>query len=988
MFKPYYRDPGVLGENIEPARSYFIPYAPSGEASLPHSTRVHTLNGQWEFTYYESPDDLPEDFVNMPGRGHIPVPSVWQNYGYDRHQYLNMMYPFPCDPPHVPERNPCGIYRREFTLEEWAGLWYLNFEGVDSCLYVWINGQYVGYGQVSHSTNEFNVTPFVRAGVNTVTVAVLKWCAGSYLEDQDKLRMSGIFRDVYLLARPLNHVFDFFVKTELDTGCLEAVITAEITFNGPPVPVRYALYNPAGRLVEQGSAAGGNITIPVKNVLLWNAEHPDLYTLILDTGGEAIRQRIGVRKVETRGRVLLLNGRKFKLRGVNRHDSDPETGYVISREQAVRDLRLMKEHNINAIRTSHYPNAPWFPQLCDEYGFYLIAESDVESHGVTCLYGGNRESNYSLLARDERYAGAILNRVRRNVTRDKNCPSILLWSLGNESGSGPNFERAAAWIKRYEPDFLVHYEGSISEYDGYRMDVSNLDVYSRMYFPVRECVDYLENEAATKPLILCEYIHAMGNGPGDAEDYQEIIDRYDGFAGAFAWEWCDQAVFAGYAENGKKKYCYGGDFGEYPHDGNFCIDGLVCPDRTPHNGLLEFKNVIRPVRAEMIADGTVSFRNQLAFTNLKNAVYADYVVERDGVEISRGTVPELDVEPFGAVPVRLDIPGLGDGKCFLTVTYYQKRNLPLTKAGHVLGFDQLALRGVPRALQPPGCRISAAIHDSEKAVTILGNGFRYVFDKRHGAFAEMTINNQAVLAAPMEYNIWRAPVDNDQYIAQTWRAAGYHRATAGVYQCEASSEDGLAVIKCALSLAPVSLQKTLLIHAIYQIGGDGAIRMSLECRKDPALPYLPRFGIRMFLPKSMSNAEYLGYGPYESYIDKHRASRWGRYSVTASENHEDYLRPQENGSHFGCDEVLVADSNGHGFAIQSEEPFSFNISPYTQEELAKKKHNYELRESPFTVLCLDYAQSGVGSNSCGPELLRKYRFDEEHFTFGLTMRQI
>lgn len=1000
VLKPFYEDPSVLHVGTEPIRSYFVPCASIEETKgcRLSSSRLQMLTGEWDFCFYESPYKLPEDFFlpesDWKGSVSMPVPSVWQNHGFDRHQYTNVNYPFPYDPPYVPRENPVGVYRRTFTAKAWEGRRYLNFEGVDSCFYVYINGEFVGYSQVSHSTSEFDVTSFIKEGENTIVVAVLKWCDGSYLEDQDKLRMSGIFRDVYLLSRPQAHIRDYTVVTRLSNGCSHADVQVSFEFAGGEVPVECALLAPCGKEIGRAAVKNGAVSFPVENPSLWNAEEPVLYTLLICSEGEVISQRVGIREVHIENRTLMVNGKKVKLRGVNRHDSDPFTGSAISTEQAKRDLWLMKNHNVNAVRTSHYPNAPWFPQMCDECGLYLIDETDIESHGCVSLYCGDsdnwwdnhdlRMSNYSRIARDKRFEDAIVDRVQRCVSRDKNCASVLIWSMGNESGGGHSFEKAAAWIKENDPTRLVHYESCYIGTPDWKMDQTNIDMYSRMYLPLAECKKYLEDESNEKPLVLCEYIHAMGNGPGGAEEYEQLIDSYDNFMGGFVWEWCDHAVYMGRTNEGKAKFYYGGDFGEFPHDGNFCMDGLVYPDRTPHTGLLEFKNVIRPARASWNGDGTVTITNKLAFKNLKDELTARYELTQDGELIACGELPEIDCAPGESVKVPVDCAIPGSGRCHLRIVYAQKADAGLVKAGHERGFDQLEVRSAERtAVLPAAGKISAS--ENEREIVITGPDFRYVFDTHLGAFSELIKDNRSLIEKPMEYNIWRAPTDNDRNLRRNWQRAGYDRLLTRTYKSSCRVENGYAVVECDLSLAPIYLERVLTLHAIYTVGGDGVIRVQLSADKTEVLPELPRFGIRLFLKKAEDRVCYLGYGPNESYADKRAASWFGRFETTAATNHEDYLKPQENGSHYGCEKVSVTDLSGFGLGAQSAVPFSFNVSPYTEEELTRKMHNFELEESPYTVFCLDAALNGIGTNSCGPRLEKEYRLDALHLDLDITL---
>lgn len=990
--KKYYENLSYLHIGTEENRSYYIPKSPKDPQDGGQNDRVLPLSGDWEFSFYESVDDLPADFPRASAwedAGTIPVPSVWQMHGYDRHQYTNTRYPFPYDPPYVPQKNPCGAYRRSFRLSGTSGTkTYLNFEGVDSCFYVWINGDFVGYSQVSHSTSEFDVTRFVHDGENMIAVLVLKWCDGSYLEDQDKLRMSGIFRDVYLLRRPEQHIRDFFVHTDPDLESHGAEVRINYDFCGDPIPVTFSLFAPDGSLLEKKPGEDGSVSFHLPQAVFWNAEKPTLYRLLIETADEVIEQAVGIRKIEIRDGVVLLNGTPIKFRGVNRHDSDPETGYAISREQAIRDLRLMKEHNVNAIRTSHYPNAPWFPQLCDQYGFYMIAEADMESHGVADLYRPKIENfaeRSSDIARDPAFGPPILDRIQRCVLRDKNCASIVIWSLGNESGYGSNLENAGRWVKQFDPSRLVHYEGACHKPAVGEDDYSMLDLYSRMYASTKEIEDYFADGKIKKPFIQCEYIHAMGNGPGDAEDYQRLIEKYPGFCGGFVWEFCDHSVYMGRTEDGRKKYYYGGDFGEFPHDGNFCMDGLVHPDRTPYSGFREFKNVIRPVRARW-ANGGIEFTNRLDFTNLKDFLYAEYEVTCNGEVILRGSFPGLDIAPHKSSVISFS-PSLPEqGKCLIRIVYRQKKALPLTPAGQELGFDQLLIRDgvVPSPVPARQSENAVKVSETEKEFVICGMGFRYVFDRISGNFKTLVYHGRPMVTRPLEYNIWRAPTDNDRNVRHEWEDAGFDRAIVRVYRTSAETDGRRALIRCRISLAPVFLQRILTIEAEYQVAADGTIHALLDCRKDMDMPFLPRFGLRMFLPGEMDRAEYFGYGPGDSYCDKHQSSWLGKFSTTADKNFENYHRPQHTGSHWNCDYVLASDGQT-GWSITAEKPFSFQLLHYTQEELTQKSHDFELSRCSDSVLCIDYKVSGIGSNSCGPRLLDRYQFNDSEFTFQLSL---
>ena len=995
--RQFHEDPQILHVGTCPIRSYYLPFADEEESHTGVSSRVFSLNGEWAFRYFESFGQAvdPEEGLcfDEEEMGSIPVPSCWQNHGYGRHMYTNVRYPFPVDPPYVPDENPCGLYVRHFELEEkdQEARWFLNFEGVDSCFYLWVNGEFAGYSQVSHATSEFELTELLQEGDNTLAVLVLQWCDGSYLEDQDKLRMSGIFRDVYLIARPQAFLRDYFVKESFAPDFSHAQVTVELMPEGK-LDLTASLYAPDGTLVATCEHPKDSAVLEVPAPVLWNAEHPAQYTLVLETPDECIVQMVGLRKIEVVDGVVYLNGVNIKFRGVNRHDSDPVTGYTISREQALLDLALMKRHNVNAIRTSHYPNAPWFLQMCSEYGFYVIGEADMESHGMAMRTGLHSLENYADAADDPQFGEAILDRMQRSVIRDKNNAAVVIWSLGNESGWGENFEAAGRWAKEYDPSRLLHYENFLTYHKARKPDFSMLDLYSRMYAPLDQVRDYFagkdldENLPEKKlPFIQCEYIHAMGNGPGDAEDYQQLIMEYDGFCGGFVWEWCDHAVYGGTTPDNRPIYRYGGDFGEFPHDGNFCMDGLVYPDRTPHTGLLEYKNVIRPIRARR-AEGkadTFILHNYLDFTNAEDFLTVSYEISQDGEVLYGGDLELPHLPPHGEAEVVL--PALPEGGvCTLLLSYATKAAGDFCTAGHALGFDEIVLHDEPFFLDAPA-EGPVELEETGDAVVLTGEKFRYVFNKHTGLFDSLVWQNRNYLEKPMGWNLYRAPTDNDQYIRHQWELAGYHRPTVKVYGVQVSRlENGGACVTCQLSIAALTVSPFLRVEAQWAIDAQGRMDASLDCRRDGRFPWLPRFGVRLFMPKDFASVEYFGYGPYESYQDKHQASHLGVYAQAVDAMHEDYLKPQENSSHWGCRYVTLTDG-AYSLTASSETPFSMNVSSYTQEELAEKKHNYELTKCGQTVVCLDYKMSGVGSNSCGPELLPQYRLEEEEFAFRFTL---
>ena len=1001
----YYENLSVLHENTMPARAYYIPASRRMDNLVEHreeSDRMQLLNGTWKFQYFNSIYDIQDSFFeknyDTENFDEIQVPSVWQMAGYDTHQYTNIRYPFPFDPPYVPQDIPCGVYVHtfEYSRDEKAPKSFLNFEGVDSCFYVWINGSYIGYSQVSHMTSEFDVTDVLQDGTNTVAVLVMKWCDGSYLEDQDKFRMSGIFRDVYILKRPKQAISDYHIKTRIED--MLAKVEIEMKFYSP-LNVKISIEDRNGAVVALGSIAEeGTAVLEIASPELWNTENPYLYKLILETENEVIVDHIALRKIEIKDQVIYLNGQKIKFRGVNRHDSDPVTGFTINPEQITTDLTLMKQHNFNAIRSSHYPNAPFFYEMCDKYGFMVIDEADIEAHGPFMIYR-KEDTDYNRFKRwnekiadDPVWEKAIVDRVKLMVERDKNRFCIVMWSMGNESAYGCNFEKALEWTKNFDPDRITQYESARYRNYDETYDYSNLDVYSRMYPALSEIQEYLDKDGS-KPFLLVEYCHSMGNGPGDFEDYFQMIQDNDKMCGGFVWEWCDHAIAHGTAENGKTIYAYGGDHGEEIHDGNFCMDGLVYPDRTVHTGLLEYKNVYRPARVISYdkESGELVLHNYMDFDDLKDYVKISYELTQDGLVISKGKLPEVSAAPHSEGKINLKINVSESGKCYLKFIYHLKKELPLLDEDHILGFDEIEVSQKDAKCQLAEKWVEKTVTDSELQVSeddtqihIKGREFAYTIDRRTALFTEMKFAGREYLNHPMELNIWRAPTDNDMYIKSEWKKAHYDKAYTRAYTTEVVQGKHGVKITSHASVVAETVQKILDVTITWKIEAAGKIDADIAVTKDDEFPDLPRFGVRMFLDKKLSAVRYFGMGPQESYCDKHQAASHGLYHANVDDLHEDYIRPQENGSHYDCEYVELNNSR-YGIVVSAENAFSFNASYYTQEELEKKTHNYELTESDSVVFCVDYALNGIGSNSCGPVVLDQYRFDDVLFRFQFTL---
>jgi len=1009
MLQNYYERPDVLRLGAEPARTWYLPEDPNATVCL---------NGVWDFSWFGSVEDVPETIGSdpLPNPVKMPVPSVWQHQGFDCPQYTNIRYPIPYDPPYVPRENPCGVYRRTFEWNEDGKRCYLNFDGVDSCYYVWVNGEFVGLGKVSHNNTEFDITGKVVPGENTLTVAVLKWCDATYLEDQDKFRCTGIFRDVYLVIRPQEHL-----RNVITDGNMHGDVSVRVDYCNEAVPATATLYAPCGCELAKAEIIDGKADFKVENPQLWTAETPTLYTVIIEAAGETIRRRVGLRTIEVKDGVVLVNGLPVLFRGVNRHDSDPYVGPAVDREHVKRDLRIMKEHNVNAIRTSHYPSMPCLYEMADEYGFYVVSESDIEIHGAqTSAPFSNWETQcaqWALLADDPAYHDAIVDRVQRNVLQFRSHSCIVMWSLGNESGYGPNFEDAARWIRATDPTRLVHYEGIYAYSDKFTPDHTVVDTHSRMYTSPADIRDYFakaldlserglringayalwpadayapakiegDDRPVVKPYILCEFAHAMGNGPGSFEEYWQVFEDYPGMCGGFVWEWCDHAVCVGSKADGTEKMRYGGDFGEFPHDGNFCMDGLVLPDRTPSKALLEFKNVIRPARCTgLTADGKgVVVNSKLDHGDLGEYATLRWQLLEKGVEAASGACELPSFAPHGTMEIALGLPEAGEDASLL-LTWVLKHDTALVKAGHVLGFDQVEItRKAPETAKLTGGDVKLSQHGHVIAVD--GETFHYVFDTKLGSFCKMVSHNRPLIDAPMTYNIWRAPTDNDMYLRKQWSAWGYDCAEPRTYGTTCEIKDGCAVIACEVALLPVYRQRAATIHAVYTIDAKGVVSAKLDVERKENAMTLPRFGVRLMMPRAFGKARYLGYGPGESYSDCRCSAYRAQFEAKVGEMESPYLKPQEAGSHWGCDWAELSCACGMTLRVQADAPFSFSASEYTQEELTAKAHIDEIEKCGQTVLCIDYKQNGIGSNSCGPVPEEQYCFNEKKFTFSFSL---
>ena len=984
----YHQSTETLHVGCEKPRAYFVPFpcgCASKNAERGESTFFKSLCGEWSFKFFKSVNDVCD--LSTEGSDKLTVPMSWQmalGRGYDVPNYTNVNYPIPYDPPFVPDENPCGLYSRKFTVPAaMAGKKiYLNFEGVDSAFYVWVNDEFAAYSQVSHMTSEIDVTSLVHAGENEIKVLVLKWSDGTYLEDQDMWRMSGIFREVYLLFRDETHIRDIFVHCDLDDSFTDADFTADVDVTGKAT-VEWTLDCPCGETIFSGKCdvdESGKIVVPtIKNAKLWSDEEPNLYTLTLHCGNEYITLPIGARRVEIKDGCVVINGKKVKAKGVNRHDSHHLLGHATPVEHMVRDIMIMKAHNVNMVRTSHYPNDPRFTALCDKYGIYVCDETDLETHGARPWYA---------LSRSPEWEGEYVDRVQRMVERDKNHPCVIFWSLGNESGWGQNHVAMHTWIKSRDTSRIVHYEGANYDYNDckYLRDVT--DIESRMYPSPTWCDNYCKAPERDEPLFLCEYSHAMGNGPGDLRDYWEVIEANDNFFGGCVWEFIDHSVAIG-DKYGDPSFTYGGDFGDHPNDGNFCVDGLVYPDRRVHTGLEELKQAIMPVAVREVKPGTVAIKSRRYFKSLSDISMA-WTVKVDGKAVKSGVHPNLDIAPeaeevFEIVPEN-ELPACGT--VTLDLSFRQNKPTEWADVGYEVGFAQFIYERAEKIKAAPALYPVELCENREEYTVTVGETV-YKISKFSGMITDICDNGEHLITKPVVPQIWRAPTDNDRNVQWDWRNSSIHNAKVKCYSTEVvKADENEAVILSKISLAAAPNEVVLRADITYTVKYGMGIKIACDVKWNIQKKHYPRFGMRLTMPEGAEQMRYFGYGPNESYVDKRLASKLGEYKSTVTENYEPYVFPQENSSHWGCRWADVHTVAGHGFLFTSCEPFSFNASHFSPEQLTETRHHYELKREPETTVMLDMRMDGIGSNSCGPELAEKYRFNETEFSSSVTIKPV
>ena len=1020
-----WEDPQVVGINKRPGHVNIVPYA--DEISALHGRReqspyFQSLNGDWQFYYVANPDAVPAAFyaddLDSLSWDPITVPGNWTMQGYDKPIYTNVQMPIPPDPPWVPqEDNPTGLYRHTFTVpEQWRERQlFISFEGVESAFYLWVNGRFVGYSQGSRLPAEFDLTSFVQPGQNQLAAMVIRWSDGSYLEDQDHWWMAGIYRDVYLYATPKVNIRDYFVRTELDeeyhdatlqvTVELEAFSAGQLTDYSVAMQLFDAQENPlfaapVTRPFQAAVSEPPTVTLrqAVDNPHVWSAETPYLYTLLLssyDPQGEllqALSCKIGFRQVQIKGRELLINGKAVLLKGSNRHEHDDRHGKTVDEAMMVADIKLMKQFNFNAVRNSHYPmHSRWY-ELCDEYGLYVIDEANIEAHAL-----------YDRLCSDPQWTHAFLERGQRMVQRTKNHACIIMWSLGNESGYGSNHDALAGWIRGVDETRPLHYEGAISRSNGrdWGEGTRVTDVVCPMYPQVSEIVAYGQDPRGTRPLIMCEYAHSMGNSTGNLKEYWQAIRKYHGLQGGFIWDWVDQGLLK-VDDQGNSYWAYGGDFGDTINDVNFCINGLIWPDRTPHPAMYEAKKLFQTLAIEAVdlAAGLVKICNEQDFSDMHGLV-GHWELAVDGRVVQVGALPQLDIPPGGSqvIALPLQAPDLQPGQeSFLNCRFALAEDTAWADAGHEIAWEQLPLpyhapAHSPRLLhQFPVLQL---LQDGSMA-TIIGPDFIIEFDQESGKLARWEFNGTPLLSTGPSLAIWRAPTDNDGLKLATdrpgqllvsWQRAGLDQLTCA---CESTAIDQPQPQIIHLRVRSITGSETYpqaFVHEqLYTIYGSGEILLENRLQADPNLPILPRVGLTMTLPPGFEQLTWFGRGPHENYRDRQEGAAIGLYGGTVDEQYVPYIVPQENGNKTDVRWLALANEEGVGLLAAGSQPLEFSAAHYTADDLFAARHTHELQRREEVILHLDALQMGLGGASCGPPTLEPYLIVPGTFSFAVRLR--
>jgi evolved beta-galactosidase subunit alpha len=951
------------------------------------SQKKISLNGEWAFKYVDAPELSPEGFEQSgacEGWDKIDVPSVWQLRGYDKMHYTDVLYPFPVNPPHVPDENPTGIYKKTVVLDEqWMEKdTVLKFHGVDSAFDVWVNGKHVGFGKVSRLPSEFDITGFVKTGENDITVRVYKWSDGTYLEDQDMWWLSGIYRDVELINEEKNAVLDLRVNGTLDDSYKNGFFTAGITMKQAGTNLGWKL-SYKGKTVLEGElvSEGKDICIEaeIPEVHTWTAETPELYEFTVMTENQEVTVRCGFRKIEIKDKNFRVNNQVILLNGVNHHDYNPREGRRVTREQMESDIRLMKQYNINAVRCSHYPANEYFYDLCDEYGLYVINEADLECHGFEWV------ENYTWITDDETWKDAYVDRSVRMVKRDRNHPSIIMWSMGNESAFGCNFRSAAEAIRELDDTRLVHYEGDF--------EAEVTDVYSTMYTRLKGLKEIAEYQIkGDKPHVMCEYGHAMGNGPGGLKAYQDMYRKYKRLQGGFLWEWYDHGIYT--EEKDKKYYKYGGNYGDFPTNGNFCIDGILMPDRTPSPGMEEYKQIIAPVEITAVEGSMnkIQIRNYYDFLNLDTTTLY-WEVKAEDQMIQDGTVEGLSVAPHEGKIIALPITAFElqeNTDYYLNLTVCQKEERNYAPAGYEIKKVQ-----IPMQIRKDGFSVRETadklqVTEGQGVLTVENSRVTAKFSTVFGKLISFGKDGKEYLTEGPRMNVYRATIDNDMYKKEDWMNKYFiQKPVEETEYVSCLKEDDKVIVQIGTFFSCYNQSWGFECDYTYTVYSCGQMKVEIQGKAvqrgklEPA--FLPRIGVIMKGNKNFQKAMWYGMGPGESYVDSKAASIMGIYENTVDGMMTDYVFPQENGHHEQVKWFRIGDGKD-GLLCKMEEKLGLNLANYTDESLEKAQHPFEIEKADDVIIHLDYRQSGLGSNSCGEEQLEENKVKLQDFAMAFTVQ--
>lgn len=985
-----WQNPQITHRNRLDPRSLLIPFADDAAAITGERARspwYRSLNGTWDFFFAESMADVPtdahEDEAETVFWDQIPVPSVWQMHGYGTPQYANVQYPFPLDPPYVPDHE-MGCYRTSFSIPSgWDGRRiHLTFDGVCSAFTVWLNGEEIGFSKGSHVPAEFDISDGLREGENTLAVIVHQYSDASYIEDQDMWRHNGIFRDVWLAALPQSYIRDITATSELSDDFSHARMTVLVD-GGDDCEAE--LIDPDLMSVGSAAVTDSVATFELENPALWSNEDPNCYTLIVrnSTDGEVAevqRQIVGFRTVEIRDQQLWVNGVSIKIQGVNRHDDHPDFGFAVPVDVMEADIVLMKQHNVNTVRTSHYPNDSRFYDLCNTHGLFVIDETDLETHGMMF-------SDISGLSNDPLWQSAYLDRMQRMYWRDKNHPGIIIWSLGNESGYGQNHDAMYAWLKEQDPSRPVHLE--VEHLRG--QEIAATDMWSTMYPDVETLIREGERDVA-KPFIMIEYAHAMGNGPGSFKEYWEAIRSHKRLIGGLVWEWSDHGIRR-YTDDGREYFAYGGDFGEFPHDGLFCIDGLTSPDREPHPSLIEMKKVYEPVALELVDAGTIRLSNRRYFTDLAD-VTVRCVISSAGQPLITEWLDVAALQPGESVDIALDDLAMfaDQPDSWLDCYVVLADDASWADAGHEIAHMQLQLctpEDAGIAELPSG---KLRVSDEGGSINIRTDLGSIVFDRASGTISSWDVNRQDLIAEGPRFDVYRAPTDNDKYAIEQWEWARLEQSSVQIRNVEIESQSDIevAILVTGILGAP-SRQPLFTQETRYIILGNGDVVIDTVATPGPTasdLETLPRVGLTMELPGSFEQVVWRGLGPHENYPDREFAATYNTWSSTVSDMLTDYVMPQDCGNRGGTHWVTVAPEHGYGLLAWSDEGMAIKALPVTAHELNAARHTTDLEPGATTVLSLDHRVAGLGSSVCGPRPQEKYLVPAEEFRFTIGLRPI